>query len=95
VLPDGRRRHPGDRAAALLGTGRWAGAVTFSGPGGGRWRVFACDAHHDGLDDTHPLTDDDQVYLAGLDRQWERALAGKPWARPLPVRLGDQRAAQR
>ncbi len=52
---------------------------------GERWRAFACDGHHHDLNGPRPLTDDDEVYLTGVARQWARALSGKPWARPLPI----------
>jgi len=65
---------------------RWAGTFEFGN--GEVWRAMACDGHHHGLIDAHPLTDDDRAYLEGLERQHARALAGKPYARALPLRPG-------
>lgn len=70
---------------------RWAGTFEFGN--GEVWRAMACDGHHHGLTDPHPLTDDDRAYLEGLQHQHARALAGKPYARPLPLRPGRPQPA--
>jgi hypothetical protein len=83
---------PGCPAMIRRGTGQWdscSGTPEFAGTvgrGQRRYRVFACAAHVEHLDDPRSMTDDDRAELAHRRAQWERAKAGSSFegVQPLP-----------
>jgi hypothetical protein len=82
---------PGCPAMVRRGVGQWdhcprtpafAGTV---GQGRRRYRVFACAAHVEHLDDPRPMTDDDRAEFAQRREQWAKAKARQPFERVQPI----------
>ena len=82
-----------DRCAAMVRrtVGQWdqcAGTPEFAGTvsrGRRCYRVFACAAHVEHLDDLRRMTDDDRAQLAHRREQWQRAKRGLPFERVQPI----------
>jgi hypothetical protein len=84
---------PGCPGMIRAGAGQWAHCprtpefVGTVGRGRRRYRVFACAAHVEHLDQPRRMTDDDRAELAHRRNQWAKAKAGQQPFQPVqPLR---------